>query len=451
MASTAIDSLLLGDFFSTKAMRSIFSDENRIQKYLDVEAALAKVQAELNIIPHKAAIEIQKKAKIENFDFEKLKTQTQLIGLPVLPVIEQFVEICDHNLGEYCHWGATTQDITDTATVLQIRDALDLIEDDLQAISDSLADLSVRYRDTPMMGRSLLQQALPITFGFKTARLLSTIQRHQTRLKELRPRLLVGEFGGAVGTLASLGKPGLQVEAALMKELGLGVPDIPWHAERDCFAEVGCFLGLVTATLGKFALDLKLMMQTEVGEAFEPFKAKRGASSTMPHKRNPISCNFILASASLVRQQVASLLESMLQEHERGAGTWQMEWVVLPEIFLLTSGALAQSRQILSEIDIAPKKLQENIEMTHGLIMAEAVMMGLAPYLGREQAHNLVYAACRKAVEQKRLLIDVLAEMPEIQKHVKRSEIEKWLDPANYLGCTGEFIDRVLLKKKSQA
>src|SRR5579863_6340540 len=253
MPTSLIDSAVFRDIFTTEAMRRVFSDENRVQRYLDIEAALARAQARLGIIPKNAAEEICRHCSAESFDFELLKKQTERIGYPVLPVVQQLVKKCRDGLGEWCHWGATTQDITDTATVLQIRDALELVEGELVAIAAALARLAQRYRDTPMAGRSNLQQAVPITFGFKAATLLAGIERHRTRLKELRPRVLVGEFGGAAGTLSSLGKDGLAVQAELMKELGLGEPAIAWHTMRDCFAEVGCFLGLVTGTLGKVA------------------------------------------------------------------------------------------------------------------------------------------------------------------------------------------------------
>lgn len=444
MGSTVIDSLVFRNIFSTEAMRRVFSDENRTQKYLDIEVALARVQARLGIIPLEAAVEIEKQARVEKIDFAKLKAQTERIGYPVLPVVQQLVGLCSGGFGEYCHWGATTQDITDTATVLQIREALVLIEDDLNAISDTLAGLAHRYRDTPMAGRSNLQQAVPVSFGYKAAVLLAAVERHRARLGELRPRVLAGEFGGAAGTLASLGKDGLSVQAALMQELGLAQPLIAWHTTRDCFAEVACFLGLVTGTLGKVATDVKLMMQTEVGEVFEPFEPGRGSSSTMPQKRNPISCNYILACASVVRQNVAALLDAMVEDHERSTGPWEIEWIAIPEIFLLSAGALAQARRMLAGLQVDPARMRANLDLTNGLIASEAVMMGLAPHLGRERSHDLVYDLCRQAIEQGKPLIELLCGNSEIAAVMNRPALEKLLDPANYLGLSGEMVDRVL-------
>ncbi|MFL6973968.1 MAG: 3-carboxy-cis,cis-muconate cycloisomerase [Xanthobacteraceae bacterium] len=444
MPATALDSTILRDIFTTEAMRRVFSDERRIEYYLQFEAALARVQARLGIIPAKAAEEIGRQCRIETIDLAKLKRQTERIGYSVLPVVQQIVENCADGLGEWCHWGATTQDITDTATVMQIAEALRLVEADLHAISTSLADLARRYRDTPMAGRSNLQQAVPITFGFKAATLLAAMQRHRARLDELKPRVLVGEFAGAAGTLSSLGSEGLKVQAALMQELGLGQPEIAWHTVRDRIAEVGCFLALVTGTLGKLSMDVKLLMQTEVGEVFEPFHEGRGSSSTMPQKRNPISCLYIHATAALVRQNAAALLEAAVADHERSTGPWQIEWIALPEIFLLASGCLAQSRDLVAGLQVDEKQMRANLDLTRGMIVSEAVMMGLGPKLGRQRAHDLVYDICRKAVATGRPLLDLLAEDAEIARHATRSELAKLTDPANYLGLAGEMVDRVL-------
>jgi 3-carboxy-cis,cis-muconate cycloisomerase len=444
MPATALDSTILGDIFSTAEMRRVFSDETRIAYYLEFEAALARVQARLGIIPAAAAQEIERKCKVENIDFAKLKRQTERIGYPVLPVVQQIVALCADGLGEWCHWGATTQDITDTATVMQIRAALDLVEKDMNAISASLADLARRYRDTPMAGRSNLQQAVPLTFGFKVAALLAAMQRHRARLKEMRPRVLVGEFAGAAGTLSSLGTEGLKVQSALMAELGLGEPEIAWHTVRDRIAEVGCFLGLVTGTLGKLSMDVKLLMQTEVAEVFEPFYQDRGSSSTMPQKRNPISCLYIHSTAALVRQNAAALMEAAVADHERSTGPWEIEWIALPEIFLLAAGCLAQSRDLAAGLQVDAQRMRQNLDLTQGTIVSEAVMMGLGPKLGRQRAHDLVYDVCRKVAATGRPLADLLAEDAEISQHATRAELVGMTDPANYLGLAGEMVDRVL-------
>jgi len=450
MTAIGVSSGIFSDIFSTEPMRRIFADENRIQKYLDIEAALARAQARLGIIPQSACDEILRHCSIAEYDFGKLKTETERIGYPVLPVVQQLVALCQNGLGEWCHWGATTQDITDTATVLQIGEALNLVEADLVAISDALAALAKRHRDTPMAGRSNLQQAVPITFGYKVATYLAAFERHLQRLKELRPRVLVGEFGGAAGTLASLGSRGLEVQAALVQELGLGQPEIAWHTVRDRIAEVGCFLGLVTGSCGKIALDVKLMMQTEVEEAYEPFHQGRGSSSTMPQKRNPISSVYITATTALVRQHVAALLDAMVEDHERATGPWEIEWIAIPEIFCLAAGTLGQTRLMVSGLQVDEKRMRANLDITRGLIMSEAVMMGLGPHIGRQYAHDLVYDICRQVIATGRPLVDLLAENKEVARHLDRAALEKLCDPANYLGQAGEMVDRVLAAREKR-
>ena len=448
MPSTILDSAVFRDIFTTPAMRHVWSDENRVQKYLDFEAALARAQARLGIIPKNAAAEIVRHCEAKQIDMAKLKEATEKIGYPVLPVVQQLVALCKDGLGEWSHWGATTQDITDTATIMQIREALDLIENEIDGIRDALATLAKKYRDTPMAGRSNLQQAVPITFGYKMATLLGAYERHKQRLDELRRRVLVGEFGGATGTLSSLGKDGLKVQTELMKELKLGQPDISWHTVRDRIAEVGCFLGLATGTCGKIAFDVKLLMQTEVEEVYEPFHQGRGSSSTMPQKRNPISSVYITAQTAMVKQLAAALLEAMVEDHERATGPWEIEWIALPEIFMLSAGALAQTRFVVEGLQVNEKRMRDNIGITKGLLMSEAVMMGLGAAIGRNRAHDVVYDICREVVKTGRPLVDLLAENKEISKHASRKQLEKMVDPTNYLGVAGEMVDRVLKMRK---
>ena len=448
MPASIIDSNIFGDIFSEAAMRQVWSDENRTAKYLDIERALAKVQGELGIIPKEAADEIVKNCELSQIDWVKLKAKTEQIGYPIIAVVNQINANCRGQLGEYCHWGATTQDITDTAAVLQMREGLALVEQDLKDISASLAGLAKKYRDTPVIGRSNLQQATPITFGYKMATILAGIERHRERLQQLKPRVLVGEFGGASGTLSSLETGAMETQAALMQELGLGQPLISWHTVRDNIAEVGAFLGIVGGSLGKIAMDVKLMMQTEVAEVYEPFAPGRGSSSTMPQKRNPISCLYIHANISVVRQHAAALMDAMVADHERSTGPWEIEWVVLPEIFCLMAGALKQTKFILAGLEVDAKRMRANIDLTKGLVMSEAVMMGLGPYIGREVAHDLVYDLCREAIKRDVHLIDLLAAHPEISQHVTRAQLEGFCNPANNLGQAGVMVDRVLASLK---
>jgi len=444
MPSTIIDSAIFQGIFSSDEMRHVWSDENRTQKYLDIEAALARVQARLGLIPKEAAEEIVRHCRVEEIDLAKLREQTERIGYPVLGVVSQLNALCRDKLGEYCHWGATTQDITDTATVLQIRESLAIVERELGAISAALAKLAKAHRDTPIAGRSNLQQAIPVTFGYKMAGLLSAIERHRERLGQLKARVLVGEFAGAAGTLASLERGAMETQAGLCQELGLAQPLIAWHTIRDNIAETGAFLGLVGGTLGKVSMDVKLMMQTEVGEVYEPFAHGRGSSSTMPQKRNPISSCYVHAAISVVRQHSAALMDAMVADHERSTGPWEIEWIVLPEAFCLMAGALRQTRLVLEGLEVDPAAMRRNLDLTHGLVMSEAVMMGLGPHIGREYAHDLVYDICRAAVATRRPLADLLAEHPEISKHLDRAAIDRLCDPANYLGQSGVMVDRVL-------
>ncbi len=446
MPATIIDSSVFRNMFSTPAMRDIWSDEYRTARYLDIERALARVQGRLGIIPQEAADEIARQCDIANLDMEKLRQQTERVGSPILPVVSQLNALCRDGLGEFCHWGATTQDIIDTATVLQIRASLDLVDAELRAIEAALATLARRYRDTPMIGRSKLQQAIPVTFGYKMATILAAIQRHRQRLGQLRERVLVGEFGGACGTLASIETGAMETQAGLMAELGLGQPVIAWHTVRDNIAETGAFLGLVGGTLGKIALDVKLMMQTEVGEAFEPAAPGRGSSSTMPQKRNPVSSGFIHAAVSMVRQHAAALMDAMIADHERASGPWEIEWIVLPEAFCLTAGALQQTRTVLEGLEVDPVRMRANIDITKGLVMSEAVMMGLGRHIGREVAHDLVQALCQQALREDKPLLELLVAHPQVNAHLDRAALTALCDPANYLGQAGVMVDRVLAR-----
>ncbi len=448
--ATAVDSQIYGDIFSTGAMREVWSDHTRIQHYLDVERALSLTQGKLGIIPVPAAQEIAAHCHVEEMDFDKLKTVTEHIGYPVLPVVQQLTALCKDGLGQWCHWGATTQDITDTATILQIRSALQLVEADLTAAADSLALLAAKYRDTPMAGRSNLQQATPMTFGYKAAVWLAGLDRHRERLEQIKARVLMGEFGGAVGTLASLGDKGLAVQEGLMQELGLAQPPIAWHTVRDTVAEVGGFLGVLCGLLDKIAFDVKVMMMTELAEVQEPGgDTGRGSSSTMPQKRNPISCAYITACSSVVRQHSAALLNAMNADFERATGTWEIEWLVLPEIFCYSAGALAQAKFLLGGLVVRPDNMMRNLRSTEGLVNTEAVMMALGPKMGRSIAHDKISKICTEVAEGKGKLIDLLAADADITKLFDRPALEKLLDPTQYLGLSGTMVDRVLAGRKS--
>jgi 3-carboxy-cis,cis-muconate cycloisomerase len=446
-STTVLDSILFRDAFGTPAMREVFSDFSLITRYAEVEIALAKAEARCGVIPVQAAEEIAKRTDVSTLDFDLLRQETDIVGYPILPLVHQMVKQCG-DAGRYVHWGATTQDIMDTAVVLQMRAGLAIIESDIAALRGILAGLARRYRDTPMAGRTHLQQALPVTFGYKCAIWLAMFDRHAERLVQLRPRVLVGQFAGAAGTLASLGDKGFEVQKALCEELGLGVPVSTWHVARDGFAEAMNFLALVTGSLGKVALDIMMMASTEFGEVYEPFVKGRGASSTMPQKRNPISSELMLAAAKGVRQHAGLMLDAMVQDFERATGPWHAEWMAIPESFVLTAGSLHQAKFALGGLIVDEKKMADNLDISRGLIVAEAVMMGLAPDLGRQEAHDVVYDACRVANDKGMTLADVLAADSRVSARIDRATIERLTSPKNYLGLAPEMVDRVLAASK---
>ncbi len=446
MAIGILDSAIFADMFGTAAMRAVFGDGAFLARCTEVEAALARAQGRLGIIPQEAAAAISRAADPPPaFDLARLRRETENVGYPILPLVRQLAEAAGA-AGRWLHWGATTQDVMDTAAVLQIRAGLELIEADLSAVRGHLADLARRHRDTPMAGRTHLQHALPVTFGYKAAVWLAALDRHADRLRELRPRVLLVQFGGAAGTLASLGsgEDALRSRAELARELGLGDPPITWHVTRDGIAETIQLLALVVGSLAKIAYDVMLMSATEFGEAAEPFIAGRGSSSTMPQKRNPISCELILAAAKVLRQHAGLALDALITDFERATGPWHVEWVALPEAFGYAAGALHQSRFLLGGLIVDPDRMAKNLGMTHGLIVAEAVMMGLAPVIGRTEAHDLVYDACRLAIETDRPLLDVLLETPAVAGPLGPEKLRALTDPANYLGAAPAMVDRLL-------
>jgi len=442
-ATTVLDSILFRDAFGTAAMREVFSDHALLSRYIEVEIALAKAEARCGVIPQAAADAIAARTDVAALDFDALRQETDIVGYPILPLVHQIAQQCGE-AGRYVHWGATTQDIMDSALVLQLRAGLAIIDRDIAALRDILAGLSRRHRDTPMAGRTHLQQALPLTFGYKTAIWLSMFDRHAERLAQLKPRVLVGQFAGAAGTLASLGDKGFAVQQALCEELGLGVPVATWHVARDALAETVNFLALVTGSLGKIALDIMIMASTEFGELYEPFVKGRGASSTMPQKRNPISSELMLAASKAVRQHAGLMLDAMVQDFERATGPWHAEWIAIPESFVLTAGALHQAKFALAGLVVDEQKMAANLGISRGLIVAEAVMMGLAPMIGRQDAHDVVYDACRLANENGLTLADALSADPRVSARIDRATIDRLTSPGNYLGLAPAMVDRVL-------
>jgi 3-carboxy-cis,cis-muconate cycloisomerase len=437
------DGPVLGTLYGSDAMRAVFDEQAYFQRMLDVEAALARVQGRLGLIPAEAAEAISAAAQAGNLRTEVLAASARNVGYPVVGVVSELSRAAGP-AGGWSHWGATTQDIMDTATVLQVREGLDLIEAELRAVLSALASQADAHRRTVMAGRTHLQQALPTSFGLKCAVWAQPFVHHLTRLAQLRPRVEQVEFGGAAGTLASLGDQGIAVMEALAADLRLAVPMGPWHVCRDALAETIGFLGLVSGSLAKLATDIILLAQTEVGEVAEPYVSGRGASSTMPQKRNPIASEYILAAVRSVQGLVPVMLGAMAQDHERATGPWQTEALVVPQAFVLTHGALLHTRAIAEGMVVDADRMRANLEITHGLIVAEAVMMGLAPHLGRGEAHHVVKHACDVALTEKVPLADALQRDPAVSDRLDRAAIERLIDPAGYLGSADAFIDRLL-------
>jgi len=444
MPSTLIDSIFFKDLYGTDEMRAVFSDLSLLQKWLDAEVALAQAEAELGLIPAWAADEIARKGRAELLDTAAIKRGIDQTVHPIVPMIRAFDAVCENGAGEFIHWGATTQDIMDTASVLQVKEAIDILEPRLSRLADALADLAAQHRDTAMPGRTHGQHALPITFGFKLAQWLAEVMRHQERLAQLKPRALVGQFAGAAGTLASVAEHGFEIQRRMMARLGLGVPLITWHTARDGMAEFAGWLGLVAATMGKIAHEVILLQKTEVWEVEEPFNTGKVGSSTMPHKRNPMICEALLALARMVMNAAPLGLDAMIHEHERDWTNEHIEWAFIPEACIMTDGALALTIRVVEGLHIHPDRMAANLDATRGLWLSEAVMLALAEKVGRQTAHDAVYQCAMRAVDQGIDFRQALAEADIVARHLSEAEIERLLDPRRYTGLAGEFVDRVL-------
>ncbi|MBA2807687.1 adenylosuccinate lyase family protein [Streptomyces sp. KM273126] len=435
MSTTVFDSLLFRDMFGTPAMREVFSDSAYIQRIIDTETALARAQSKVGVIPAAAAGDITLKARFEGLDLDRLRAETEIVGYPVLPIVKQVADQCGE-AGRYLHWGATTQDIMDTAVMLQCKQGIALLQTQLDQVRHTLRALAAEHVDTVTAGRTHLQHALPVTFGYRCAVWLSALDRHAERLEQARRRALMVQFGGAAGTLASLGEgpEGLATRAALAEELGLRDPAITWHVARDGLVELVGLFASVGGSLGKIAWDVMMMCSSEFGELAEPFVPGRGASSTMPQKRNPISSELMFAAAKLLRDKSSTMLDATMQDFERATGPWHLEWATVPEAFLLISSSLHQAEFMLSGLEVKADRMRQNTHLTGGLIVAEAVMMDVAPVLGRNQAHEIVYDACRAAIETGTTLEAELLAHSDLVHHLGADRIKELCDPARYLG-----------------
>ncbi|HAC68122.1 MAG TPA: 3-carboxy-cis,cis-muconate cycloisomerase [Pseudomonas sp.] len=447
-----MSNLLFDAYFTSAAMRAVFCDHGRLQGMLDFEAALARAEAAVGVIPQTAVAPIAAACRAERYDAAELAQAVVSAGNSAIPLVKALgrqIAAQDPEAERHLHRGATSQDAMDSGLVLQIRQALDLLDADLAHLAEALAAQAERHAGTVLAGRTWLQHATPVTLGMKLAGVLGAITRHRQRLAELRPRVLVLQFGGASGSLAALGADALPVAEALARELGLNLPEQPWHTQRDRLVEVGAWLGLVAGSLGKLGRDLSLLMQTEAAEVFEPSAPGKGGSSTMPHKRNPVGAAVLIAAATRAPGLVSTLFSAMPQEHERSLGLWHAEWETLPELFCLVSGALQQAQAIVAGLEVDAARMQANLELTHGLVLAEAVSIALAGRLGREAAHYLVEQSCKRAVQEGRHLRQVLGDTPEVTAELSSVELDRLLDPAHYQGQARAWVTRALAEHRT--
>lgn len=447
MASSSIDSRVFGVLFANEEMKKIFSDENRVQKWLDTEAALARAQAKLGIITQVQADEITKKAKAELLNLDAIG-ETYKSTITIVPLLKEFKKVLDNNAGEFVHWGATSQDIMDNGLILQMREAHALLVKMLTKTYEECLRISEKYKDTVMAGRTHVIHALPITFGFKTAMWADEVKRSLIRLEELKPRLLKGQLSGAVGTLASQEGKGFAMQELMMKDLGLAVPVISWHPTRDHIAEYVSLLALISGTIGRISHEILSLQRTEICEVEEPFFMGKIGSSTMPHKRNPQVCESIIALTKIVRAQAPLAVEIMQCENERDWGCEAVEWDIVPKSSICMAAALEKMNDTLENLIVYPKNMKENLNKLKGAMLSEAVMLHLGEKLGRLTAHEIVYEVCMKAFSEGTMVIDALLARKEVADAFSREELAKILDPEKYTGLSSEFVDRVLADSK---
>ncbi len=438
---------LLAPLFSSAAMRAVYDDGAMLQAMLDTEAALARAEARAGVIPAAAVAPIEAACWADAYDRVELAEAASRAGNLAIPLVKALtaqVARTDPHAARYVHWGATSQDIIDTATMLTLRAAIDLLVGDLTRAIDGFAALARAHRNTPAVARTLLQHALPMPFGLKLAQYAAALARDRARLKRLGAEGLALQFGGAAGTLAALGDKGLVVAGHLARELDLPLPPAPWHTQRDRIAEAAGVFAILCGSCGKIARDVSLLMQTDVAEAFEPAGEGRGGSTTMPHKRNPVASAGALAAAAMAPGLAATIFAAQVQEHERSPGAWHAEWPMLPTLALVTSGAVAAMVELAEGLTIDAARMRANLDATHGLVMAEAVTMALAEKIGKARAHQLVEAASRAALASGRGLREVLGENSDVTGHLAPEALERLFDPAGYQGVAQALIDRLL-------
>lgn len=440
MTFSPADSPLFSTLFGDDEVAAQLDDGQFVQRMLDVEVALATVQGQLGIIPNEAAAQIKIAASTLDVDFEQMRAGLEKAGVPVIELVRQLRTQAGETAADFVHWGATTQDIMDTARVLQIRAVLAILEQALSDVIHNLARLADKHRRTVMAGRTHSQQALPISFGLKVANWLAPLLRHRQRLAELKPRLLMVQFGGAAGTLAALGDGGTAVQSTLATELNLNIPLTPWHTQRDNFVELAGWLSLVSGSLAKMAQDIILLAQSEVGEVRETADSSRGGSSTMPQKSNPIISELIIAAARTNAALLSAMHQAQIQEHERATHGWQMEWLTLPQMLGLTAVSLKKSSFLSKNLAVNKEKMRENVAASNGLMLAEAITFALAPtFMSLAEAKQLVKAACQVVMQSNRHLVDVVQGQTNSPLNWQALR-----DESAYFGAADQFINRVL-------
>src|SRR3954468_1675149 len=438
---------LLAPMLSSAAMRAVCDDAATLQNMLDFEAALARAEAVVGVIPADAAAPITNACRAESFDIAGLAdaaTRSGNLAIPLVKALTANVAKADAEAARYVHWGATSQDVIDTGAMLGLRAGIDALLAGLERAIAGFARLARQHRNTAMVARTWLQHALPMPFGLKVAEYAAALHRSRMRLKRLRDEELALQFGGAAGTLAALGDRGLVVAEKLAAELKLPLPDAPWHTHRDRIAEAASVFAILAGTCGKIARDVSLMMQTDVGEAFEPSGEGRGGSSTMPHKRNPVAAASALGAATMAPNLAATILAAQVQDHERSAGPWHAEWPTLPTLLLVTSGALAAIVDIAEGLEVDTARMRANLDATGGLIMAEAVTMALAEKIGKSQAHHRIEGASKKAIAENKHLRDVLTADSKLTAHLTADSLAELFEPMAYQGASQALIDRLL-------
>jgi 3-carboxy-cis,cis-muconate cycloisomerase len=438
-----LDSTIFAPLFSDAEVSALFSDEAFVRALVEVEVALARAEARTGVIPTSAA-EAVAKAKAEKIDIAALVKGTSASGFPIIALVQEMRKQAGAEAAPYLHWGATTQDIMDTACVLRLRAAAKIFKTRLRQIVRHLSVLADRHRDTVMAGRTHGQQALPISFGVKVAGWMAPLLRHAQRLEEISPRLFIVQIGGASGTLAALADKGLAVAHALADDLKLALPETPWHAQRDSLVEFAGWLSLVTGSLAKMAQDIILLAQTEVAEAGESAEEGRGGSSTMPQKSNPITSELIVSAARTNAALLSALHQAQIQEHERATHGWQVEWLALPQMIQLTGGALKHGLYLAANLQVDQAAMRANIARANDTILAEAAVFALTRAMPRPKAEALVKKACGQALAENKPLIDVVRSLAKDEGADGGIDWQALGKPENYLGESRKLIDRVL-------